>query len=279
MMLNFNGDIQNRTEKIFLNRAFLYGDSVFETIKVVKNKILFWEEHYLRLMSSMRILKIEIPNTFTPEYLEDQIKKTNFSISKLFSGRVRLTIFRDGGGFYTPKSNESCFVIKSFENDKILFETEFKEYKVDIYKDYFIQSNLLSNLKTNNRLINVLGGIYAKNNGLDNCILLNDQKLVAEFLNGNIFIVKENIVLTPPLGSGCLSGVMRNKIIESITGIPLTEVKEENFSAYEIISSQEIWVSNCISGIIPVTDYRNKQFGNSLARKVSDLFNNEILSI
>jgi len=279
MMLNFNGDIQNRTEKIFLNRAFLYGDSVFETIKVVKNKILFWEEHYLRLMSSMRILKIEIPNTFTPEYLEDQIKKTNFSISKLFSGRVRLTIFRDGGGFYTPKSNESCFVIKSFENDKILFETEFKEYTVDIYKDYFIQSNLLSNLKTNNRLINVLGSIYAKNNGLENCILLNDQKLVAEFLNGNIFIVKENIVLTPPLGSGCLSGVMRNKIIESITGIPLIEVKEENFSAYEIISSQEIWVSNCISGIIPVTDYRNKQFGNSLARKVTDLFNNKISSI
>ena len=279
MMLTFNGDIKNLTEKIFLNRAFLYGDSVFETIKVVKNKILFWEEHYLRLMSSMRILKIEIPNTFTPEYLEDQIKKTNFSISKLFSGRVRLTIFRDGEGFYTPKSNESCFVIKSFENDKILFKTEFKEYKVDIYKDYFIQSNLLSNLKTNNRLINVLGSIYAKNNGLENCILLNDQKLVTEFLNGNIFIVKENIVLTPPLGSGCLSGVMRNKIIESITGIPLIEVKEENFSAYEIISSQEIWVSNCISGIIPVTDYRNKQFGNSLARKVNDLFNNEILSI
>ncbi len=279
MMLNFNGDIQNRTEKIFLNRAFLYGDSVFETIKVVKNKILFWEEHYLRLMSSMRILKIEIPNTFTPEYLEDQIKKTNFSITKLFSGRVRLTIFRDGGGFYTPKSNESCFVIKSFENDKILFETEFKEYKIDIYKDYFIQSNLLSNLKTNNRLINVLGSIYAKNNGLENCILLNDQKLVAEFLNGNIFIVKENIVLTPPLGTGCLSGVMRNKIIESITEIPLIEIKEESFSAYEIISSQEIWVSNCISGIIPVTDYRNKQFGNSLARKVTDLFNNEISSI
>lgn len=279
MMFNFNGDIQNRIEKIFLNRAFLYGDSVFETIKVVKNKILFWEEHYLRLMSSMRILKIEIPNTFTPEYLEDQIKKTNFSVSKLFSGRVRLTIFRDGGGFYTPKSNESCFVIKSFENDKILFDTEFKEYKVDIYKDYFIQSNLLSNLKTNNRLINILGSIYAKNNGLENCILLNDQKLVAEFLNGNIFVVKENIVLTPPLGSGCLSGVMRNKIIESIIGIPLIEVKEQNFSAYEIISSQEIWVSNCISGIIPVTDYRNKQFGNSLAKKVTDLFNNEISSI
>lgn len=279
MMFNFNGDIQNRIEKIFLNRAFLYGDSVFETIKVVKNKILFWEEHYLRLMSSMRILKIEIPNTFTPEYLEDQIKKTNFSVSKLFSGRVRLTIFRDGGGFYTPKSNESCFVIKSFENDKILFDTEFKEYKVDIYKDYFIQSNLLSNLKTNNRLINILGSIYAKNSGLENCILLNDQKLVAEFLNGNIFVVKENIVLTPPLGSGCLSGVMRNKIIESIIGIPLIDVKEQNFSAYEIISSQEIWVSNCISGIIPVTDYRNKQFGNSLAKKVTDLFNNEISSI
>ena len=278
-MLNYNGDFQDHAEWIFSNRAFLYGDSVFETIKVVNNEILFWEEHYLRLMSSMRILKIEIPNTFTPDYLENQIKNTNSRVSKLFSGRTRLTVFRSGGGLYKPKTNEASFIIKSVVNHKIFFETEFRKYKVDIYKDYFIQSNLLSNLKTNNRLINVIGSIYAENNRLDNCILLNDEKLVAEFLNGNIFIVKQNIVLTPPIASGCLNGVMRNKIIESIGKIPLIEIKEENFSAYEIISSQEIWVSNCISGIIPITDYRNKKFGNSLAKKVIDLFNKDISSL
>ena len=64
-MLNYNGNFIDQTNLSFSNRAFLYGDSVFETIKVVKNTVLFWEEHYLRLMSSMRILRIEIPNEFT----------------------------------------------------------------------------------------------------------------------------------------------------------------------------------------------------------------------
>jgi len=276
-MLNYNGNFIDQTNLSFSNRAFLYGDSVFETIKVVKNKVLFWEEHYLRLMSSMRILKIEIPNEFTPDYLENQIKKTNSSISETFSGRVRLTVFREGEGLYLPKSNQASFVINSFQNESILFETKFKTYKVDIYKDYLIQSNLLSNLKTSNRLINVIGSIYAQENGLDNCILLNENKLVTEFLNGNIFLVSDNVVKTPPINSGCLNGVMRNKIIELINKIPLFEILEKDFSAYEIISSQEVWVSNSISGIIPVSQYRNKQFGNSVAKKVIDFLNQEII--
>ena len=275
-MLNYNGNFIDQTNLSFSNRAFLYGDSVFETIKVVKNKALFWEEHYLRLMSSMRILKIEIPNEFTPDYLESQIKKTISSISETFTGRVRLTVFREGEGLYLPKSNQASFVINSFQNEVFSFETKFKTYKVDIYKDYLIQSNLLSNLKTSNRLINVIGSIYAKENGLDNCILLNENKLVTEFLNGNIFLVKDNVVKTPPINSGCLNGVMRNKIIELINKIPLLEIFEKDFSAYEIISSQEVWVSNSISGIIPVSQYRNKQFGNSIAKKVLDLLNREI---
>ena len=275
-MLNYNGNFIDQTNLSFSNRAFLYGDSVFETIKVVKNKVLFWEEHYLRLMSSMRILKIEIPNEFTPDYLESQIKKTISSISELFTGRVRLTVFREGEGLYLPKSNQASFVINSFQNEVFSFETKFKTYKVDIYKDYLIQSNLLSNLKTSNRLINVIGSIYAQENGLDNCILLNENKLVTEFLNGNIFLVKDNVVKTPPINSGCLNGVMRNKIIELINKIPLLEIFEKDFSAYEIISSQEVWVSNSISGIIPVSQYRNKQFGNSIAKKVLDFLNREI---
>lgn len=275
-MLNYNGNFIDQTNLSFSNRAFLYGDSVFETIKVVKNKVLFWEEHYLRLMSSMRILKIEIPNEFTPDYLESQIKKTISSISETFTGRVRLTVFREGEGLYLPKSNQASFVINSFQNEVFSFETKFKAYKVDIYKDYLIQSNLLSNLKTSNRLINVIGSIYAKENGLDNCILLNENKLVTEFLNGNIFLVKDNVVKTPPINSGCLNGVMRNKIIELINKIPLLEIFEKDFSAYEIISSQEVWVSNSISGIIPVSQYRNKQFGNSIAKKVLDFLNREI---
>ena len=110
-MINYNGNFNHKFSTEFNNRGFLFGDSVFETIKVVNNKIIFWEEHYLRLMSSMRILRIEIPNSYTPEFLENEIKKTNLKTNSLFSGRVRLTIFRAGSGLYLPESNEPVFLM------------------------------------------------------------------------------------------------------------------------------------------------------------------------
>ena len=110
-MTNYNGNIKDLSSDDFNNRGFLYGDSVFETIKIVDNKIIFWEEHYLRLMSSMRILRIEIPNNYTPEFFEKEIIKTNLKTDSSVSGRVRLTIYRGGSGLYLPNNNFPIFLI------------------------------------------------------------------------------------------------------------------------------------------------------------------------
>ena len=274
-MINYNGNFKDQSLDHFNNRGFLFGDSVFETIKVVNNKIIYWEEHYLRLMSSMRILRIEIPSLYNPDFFEEEIRKTNLKIDSFFTGRVRLTIFRREGGLYLPDYNDPIFVINSQKTDQKLFNVNLNSYKVDLFKDYQIQSNLISNLKTNNRVVNVIGSIYAKENDLDNCILLNDQKVVSEFLNGNIFIVKNNHVITPPISSGCLNGIMRNKIIELINKLTNLEIEEKDFSPYELISSDEIWVSNSISGIIPVTEYRRKKFSNKVAITIINYLNKQ----
>jgi len=274
-MINYNGNFKDQPLDHFNNRGFLFGDSVFETIKVIDNKIIYWEEHYLRLMSSMRILRIQIPSLYTPDFFEEEIRKTNLKIDSFFNGRVRLTIFRTKGEVYRPDSNEPIFVINSKKTDQKLFNVNLQSYKVDLFKDYLIQSNLISNLKTNNRVVNVIGSIYAKENDLDNCILLNDQKVVSEFLNGNIFIVKNNHVITPPISSGCLNGIMRNKIIELINKLTNLEIEEKDFSPYELISSDEIWVSNSISGIIPVTEYRRKKFSNKVAITIINYLNKQ----
>ena len=80
-MVNFNGNIQeNSSISIENNRGFLFGDSIFETIKVLDNKVLFLEDHYFRLMASMRICRMEIPMNFTMEYFEEQILKYNFQL-------------------------------------------------------------------------------------------------------------------------------------------------------------------------------------------------------
>ena len=275
-MINYNGNFKDLSSDHFGNRGFLFGDSIFETIKVVDNKIIYWEEHYLRLISSMRILRIEIPNLYTPDFFEDEIRKTNLKIEPFFSGRVRLTIFRKGGGLYLPQYNDPIFVIDSQKTDQKLFNVNIQSYKIDLFKEYQIQSNLISNLKTNNKVVNVIGSIYAEENDLDNCILLNDKKIVSEFLNGNIFIVNDSIIKTPTLSSGCLNGVMRNKIIETINKLKNFKIEEKDFSLYELISSSEIWVTNSISGIIPVTDYRKKHFSNKVAISIINYLNKQI---
>ena len=73
-MVNYNGNIQENSNcTVESNRGFLYGDAVFETIKVLDNKVLFLEDHYFRLMASMRICRMEIPMNFTMEYFEEQL--------------------------------------------------------------------------------------------------------------------------------------------------------------------------------------------------------------
>ncbi|MCK0178299.1 aminotransferase class IV [Flavobacteriaceae bacterium S0862] len=262
-MVNTNGNILNEADASLPvnNRGFNYGDAVFETIKVSHSKILFWEDHYFRLMASMRILRMEIPMSFTLEFLEKEILKLVEHNNQLKeSVRVKLIVFRDGEGLYTPKTSEVSFLIssKTLQND--FYELNDNEYRVDLYKDHYLSPSLLSTIKSNNRLINVIGGIYASENGLQNCLLLNTDKHVVEALNSNIFLVKEQIVKTPPLTDGCIKGVMRKQIIEIIELIPEYTIEEASISPFELQKADELFLTNIISGIQPITNYRKKQF-------------------
>ena len=278
-MINYNENYINKSGSDLLNRGFLYGDSVFESIRIVNNKIIFWEDHYMRLMSSMRIIRIEIPQSYTPDFFKVQITNTISKVNPSFTGRVRLTIFRDGGGYYAPELSSPSFIINCSVIDSEEFYLKDSEFKVDLFKDYYIQNDLLSNLKTNNKLINVLAGIYANENNLDNCILLNNKKNVTEFLNGNLFIVRENKIITPNLDSGCLKGIMRKKIIEYIKLIPEFSIEETVISPFDLLSANEIWLTNSISGIITVTNYRNKSFSNDVAKIFIDFLNKKVSNI
>ncbi|MDA9362107.1 aminotransferase class IV [Flavobacteriaceae bacterium] len=278
-MINYNENYINKSDSDLLNRGFLYGDSVFESIRIVNNKIIFWEDHYMRLMSSMRIIRIEIPQSYTPDFFKLQITNTISKVNPSFTGRVRLTIFREGGGYYTPELSSPSFIVNCSVIDSKEFYLKDSEFKVDLFKDYYIQNDLLSNLKTNNKLINVLAGIYANENNLDNCILLNNKKNVTEFLNGNLFIVRGNKIITPNLDSGCLKGVMRKKIIEYVKLLPEFSIEETVISPFDLLSANEIWLTNSISGIINVTNYRNKSFSNDIAKIFIDFLNKKVSNI
>jgi len=267
-MINFNGTLES-PENFTLtinNRAFKYGDGIFETVKVLNDNVVFWEDHYFRLMSSMRMLRMKIPMSFTLEFLEAEILKTIKSQEASSSYRVRLSVYRQDGGLYTPTTNNIDYLIE-VSPLKIQEKTS---YTVDLFKDFYNYSGLLSTVKTNNRMLNTLASVFASENDLDNAILLNEKKGVVEATNGNIFIVKGNIIKTPALTEGCIKGITRGKIIEIITKNGDFEVEETSISPFEIQKADEVFVTNAIIGVEIVTNYRKKVFSRVVGDKLSN---------
>ena len=275
MMINFNGKILDESDQLSNNRGFLYGDAVFETLKIVNNKILFWEDHYFRLMSSMRIIRLDIPETYTPEFLKENIIKIHQKKSLTGNSRVRITVFRYSSGKYRPESNTSSFIISSEEVRESNYILNNGDYKVDLFKDFYLDNQLISSIKSNNKIINVVASIYSNENGLENCILLNKNKMVVEFINSNIFTVNQGKIYTPKLSSGCLNGVMRKNLI-NILKLNSFEVFEEDISTFDLTKSDEIFGTNIIQGLFSVTNYRNKYYSNSISLKILNLLNNHI---
>lgn len=275
MMINFNGKILDESDQLSNNRGFLYGDAVFETLKIVNNKILFWEDHYFRLMSSMRIIRLDIPETYTPEFLKENIIKIHQKKSLNGNSRVRITVFRYSSGKYRPESNTSSFIISSEEVRESNYILNNGDYKVDLFKDFYLDNQLISSIKSNNKIINVVASIYSNENGLENCILLNKNKMVVEFINSNIFTVNQGKIYTPKLSSGCLNGVMRKNLI-NILRLNSFEVFEEDISTFDLTKSDEIFGTNIIQGLFSVTNYRNKYYSNSISLKILNLLNNHI---
>jgi branched-chain amino acid aminotransferase len=276
-MINFNGTIVSQDTNILIqNRAFLYGDGVFETVKIINNKILFLEDHYFRLMSSMRVIRMEIPMNFTMEYFEEQILSL-VKINKLTdSSRARITVYRNDGGYYLPLNNSVSFLIHAVALENASYSIEKKAYEVDLYKDFYITKQLLSSIKTTNKIINITGSIYAEENGLDNCLLLNDSKNVVEALQGNIFMLLGNRLITPPVSEGCLNGVMRKQILALAKKMHQLEVVEEAISPFDLQKADELFITNVIKGIQPITKYRKKTFTTKVANQLLQLLNEMI---
>lgn len=266
-MINFNGQLVAKpTATIENNRGFLYGDAVFETLKVLDDKVLFSEDHYFRLMASMRILRMEIPVSFSLEYMEEEILRTTKAVG-LSNARVRFTVFRSGKGKYLPETRTIEYLI-SAENTTPVYFAPTKSYEVELFKDFYVSKHLLSTLKTTNRLINITASIFAEENGYDNCFLINDDKNIVEAINGNIFVVKDNIVVTPPVSDGCINGIMRKKIIGLIQKDGDLQWEERSVSPFELQKADEIFITNVIQGIQPVTKYRKKQFERTVADRL-----------
>jgi branched-chain amino acid aminotransferase len=278
-MVNSNGNIvsEDKANIALTNRAFNYGDALFETMKVVSGKIMFLEDHYFRLMSSMRVLRMEIPMHFTMEYIESEIVKL-LEVKNLLdtSSRVKFMVNRKSGGLYAPTTNDIDYLITTKELPNAIYRNDSDPYEIELFKDYYIAPGLLSTIKTNNKIVNVLGSIFAKENGYQNAIILNTNKMVVEALNANLFLVNGNTIRTPSLADGSLKGVLRKQIIDILDKSKDYELIEDSISPFDLLKADEVFLTNVIMGIQSVSKYRKKQFRNDFAMKLLAKLNERI---
>ena len=275
-MINLNGTITSyETAKLSLkNRGLLYGDAVFETIKAVNGQLFFWEDHYFRLMASMRILRMAIPMHFSMEFLENEIKKTiRAAAFDKQAVRIKLYVNRKEGGKYNPTNHDVDYFIELEATGNPFYTLNEDPYRVELFKDHYIYANLLSTLKSNAKTVNVLGSIYATENGYQNCLLLNEKKMVVEALQGNLFLVKGTTIITPPTSDGCLRGIIRKQLIEIAKTLKEYTIEEKSISSFDLQKADELFITNVMIGIQPISNYRKKNYGTEVAKMLLQKLN------
>ena len=276
-MINFNGTlVTESTISIHENRAFLYGDSIFETLRVLDGKVLFLEDHYFRLMASLRIVRMEIPMNFTMEYMEEQVMLLVDSLPAAPSYRARISVYRKPGGYYLPTNNDVEFIVTASPLTEPLYSYTEGKYEVDLFRDFYVTKQLLSTLKSTNKMVQITGSVFAHENALENCLLLNDEKNVVEALQGNLFMLTGNKLVTPPVADGCLNGIMRKQVLEIAKKIEGIEVSEASISPFDLQKADELFITNVIKGIQPVTKYRKKEFISVLSSDLIKRLNAKI---
>jgi len=252
------------------NRAFKYGDALFETMFSFANRIPLFNQHIERLVNSMKTLKMEIPDKFNinKDSLFYEITRL-LNKNKLHKGaRVRITVFRTGEGLYTPEDNHVSYLIDASGIENTEYKLNTQGLRIDIFTEILKPQNIFSNLKTTNTLLYILAGIYKKEKRVDDVLLLNDNYNVIEALSSNIFIVKDNQIYTPSLEDGCVNGVMRNHIIY-IAKQNKISIKHKPIIMEDIESAEEIFLSNSILGIRWVGGYLRKRYYNKISTLLS----------
>ena len=255
----------------FENRAFRYGDSLFETIRFSNNKLMFLRDHVTRLKLGMTVLRMNFPAEFNTENIYELIIQLLKHNAHAPNARVRLTVFRNDGGYYTPETNDISFLIESDELNGS-YQLNQRGLWVDLYGDIKKSINKLSNIKSGNALLYVMAGISKQSMKLDDCLIVNENGTVCESISSNIFVVKNGTIYTAPLTEGCVAGIMRKQIL-TIANENKILAFESALTSYTLLNADEIFLSNSINGVQWVGQFKDKFYTNKMAQFFTDKLN------
>lgn len=250
------------------NRAFKYGDGLFETMRMSKGKLKFPELHVDRLRAGMMALKME-GSALLDEYFLKQKTAELCKKNKLKDNvRFRLSVYRAGEGLYTPSSNKVGYVLEAFSLEEENYGLNKKGLIIDVFDELTKPVNSLSNFKTTSALLYVMAGLYKNQHRLDDAFILNQNGFLCESISSNIFVVYDKKIYTPALSEGCVAGVMRS-VVMSMCRAHEIEVIEAQINPEILKAAEEVFITNAISGIRWVMGYGRKRYFNEMTKLLS----------
>ncbi len=277
-LLSFNGQIVRRDEYCITpqNRAFRYGDGVFESIRMHRGIILWKDLHFKRLQNAAIKLHLNMLTGWSPESFRGiltELYMANHKNDK--AARLRLSLFRNDGGLYTPYTNNASLLIESEPLDHDTFALNAIGLTIGVYDEIAKPFNALSSLKSINAQLYVLACIDKRDKGLGDMLLLNDQGMIAEASSSNVFIVKNGQILTPDLSQACVEGIMRSVVIELAGDIGI-QVHETGIALNELEDADEVLLTNAIQGIRWVNQFKQKKYQNKIATRLVEALNKKV---
>ncbi|PVX50781.1 branched-chain amino acid aminotransferase [Balneicella halophila] len=259
------------------NRAFRFGDAIFESIFITSKVAPLLDKHFARLQQAVKYWQMELPKEFTQRRLAKQIERL-CNKNRLFQGaRARLTVFRSGKGLYTPESNLASYLLEVDYFPVQEFVLNEDGWKIDVYTDEIKYPAKAGRYKTAQSILSVKGSIYKQNNNLDEVLFLSPNQDVVEATAYNIFALKGSILLTPDLTSGCVAGIMRDTVISEVGELGL-RVEEVSFPLDILEEAEEVFLTNAVVGIRRVLAFREKRYMSIQTKKIVALLNEKLIS-
>jgi len=275
--VNLDGLVYHEKDKVFdsMNRGFLYGDALFETMHAYGSKVQFLNEHLNRLLAGMQFLGMKIPPKFSShrELLEEELRAIMHR-NRAFKGtRIRLTVFRKSGGKYSPTNNDISYLIQVSKLDEEKYTFPETGLKIEIFSKTPKYYTPFNQFKTTNCNVHIQAGIFRNEVAADECLLINQENSIVEAISSNVFFVKNKIILTPSLATGCLNGIIRAKVIQMAAEMKMTIMEPDFIPVNMVETADEIFLTNAVNGIQWVLGYQQIRFYNSTARILSQKLN------
>lgn len=253
----------SKAEGLVHNRAFLFGDGLFETMVFSQGELKDFSLHQQRLFQGMDLLGLS-KNTISPEDDLNQIIRKH--VPNQETARIRWNVFRSGMGKYSPESSEAT---ETLQIQALILAPAVKK-SAKISQKHFLYPHTWANCKTSNALVYVLANKERIAHLQDEIILLDHLGNISEAGAANIFWKKGEVYFTPSLQTNCIAGIGRAKILATLTEQG-REVQEGEFPVSELLAADKIFVSN-VTGISYLTEVEGKHFDTQSEVHLEKLF-------